>query len=207
MDNGYSLADIAAANGGGEFGGNWVLILLFAMIFGWNNGGFGGNNAATVTAQDLQRAVDLNSIQTGQAALGADIQRTTYETIGATKDAAYNNLSEIRDVQSAVAANSANIINTLTAMQANQNQCCCDTKGLILENRYLEAQNTAAINANTTAQAQKVLDALSQNKIEDLQAQVGTLQNQLAIQNALCGVPKVNPYMYTITPNCNCGNI
>lgn len=41
MEQNYSLADIAAATGENGFGGNWVLILLFAMIFGGN--GFYGN--------------------------------------------------------------------------------------------------------------------------------------------------------------------
>ena len=44
MTEGYSLSDIAAVNGGnGMFGGNssWVLIILFALIFGWGANGFG----------------------------------------------------------------------------------------------------------------------------------------------------------------------
>ena len=44
MDNGFSLSDIAAVTNEGNFGGNsaWVLIILFAMIFG--NGGFFGRS-------------------------------------------------------------------------------------------------------------------------------------------------------------------
>lgn len=43
-NNGYSLADVAAAtrenSGLGDFGGGWWAILLVALLFGW--GGFGG---------------------------------------------------------------------------------------------------------------------------------------------------------------------
>lgn len=46
----------------------------------------------------------------------------------------------------------------------------------IAQNRYEAAMNTAAINANTTAQTQKILDAIAQDKIESLQAQVSQLQ-------------------------------
>lgn len=209
MDN-LSIADIAAAtrdnDGFGGGNGAWVLILLFAMIFGWNGGGFGnGNGAAAATANDLQRAVDLNSIQEGQAGIAADVQRGIYEINGATKDAAYNNLSEIRDIQAAVAAGNANIINNLTAMQAAQQNCCCETKQVILENRYLDAQNAAAIQANDTANTQKILDALAANKIETLQAQV----NQLQMQAAMCGVvryPMATTYTSGGNPFCNCGN-
>lgn len=207
MDN-YSLADIAAASGNEGFGGGnaWVLILLFAMIFG--NGGFGfGNNAGNAArAEDIQRAVDLNSIQTGQAGIAADVQRGIYEINGATKDAAYNNLSEIRDVGAAVATSGANIINNLTAMQAQLQNCCCETKSAIMENRYLDAQNTAAINANTTAQVQRVLDSIAQNKVDALQAQV----SELKTQNMFCGIPRINPYgygVYAYNNGCGCQSI
>lgn len=56
----------------------------------------------------------------------------------------------------------------------------------IAQNRYESALNTASINETVTAQTQKVLDALAQNKIESLQAQV----NSLELQNAIAGVVK-----------------
>lgn len=60
---------------------------------------------------------------------------------------------------------------------------------------------------NTTAQTQKILDALAQNKIESLQAQV----TQLQMQNAMCGVvryPNATTYCSGANPfgNCGCGN-
>ena len=63
-------------------------------------------------------------------------------------------------------------------------ECCCTTQRAIDGVNYNGAINTAAINANTTAQTQKVLDAIQQNKIESLQSQV----NQLQLQSAMCGV-------------------
>lgn len=206
MENGYNLSDIAAVTGGEGFGGmnSWVLIILFALIFGWGGSGFGGNSAAAATAADLQRAVDLNSIQEGQASIAADVQRGIYEINGATKDAAYNNLGEIRDIGSAVALGNSNIINNMTALAGQMQTCCCDTKQMIMENRYLAAQNTAEINANTTAAMQKVLDTIQADKIS-------TLQNELSearIQNMFCGLPRINPYGYGVYPyagtSCGC---
>lgn len=81
------------------------------------------------------------------------------------------------------------------------------------EGRALQTQmsnDTASINATTVAQTQKILDAIAQNKIDTLQAQVSTLSNQLALQQATNGTPKISPYMYNVVPNCNCcgcGNI
>ena len=49
---------------------------------------------------------------------------------------------------------------------------------------YNGAINTAAINANTTAQTQKILDAIAGNRMADMQSQI----NQLQLQNAMSGV-------------------
>lgn len=201
-NNGISLADIASVtkDHDGAFGsdGLWIFALLI-LLFGGNGGfGFGNNNGLAQTDLNL-----LNAIQNGQREVSSDVQRTAYENMATTKDASYNNLSEIRDVQASVATNGANIINALTAMQANQQNCCCETKSMILENRYLDAQNTASINANTTAQTQKVLDAISQNKVEALQARV----SELELANAMSNVPRINPYGYGISQNfCNYSN-
>lgn len=211
-NNNYSLADIATAAGGetGMFGGSggmWIFALLILLLIGNGNGGLFGNGASqaatAATTADIQRAVDLNSIQTGQANISADIQRGIYEINGATKDAAYNNLSEIRDVQAAVSANGANVINNLTGLQATVQNCCCETKGLIMENRYLDEKNASAIMMNDTANTQKVIDAINQSKVESLQSQINNLQ----MQQALCGVPKISPYSYGVVPNWPFANV
>lgn len=65
------------------------------------------------------------------------------------------------------------------------------------------AIDTASINATTTAQTQKILDVIAQNKIESLQAQV----NQLYIDKQLCGVvryPTSSTY-FSANPFCGCG--
>ena len=199
----YSLSDIAAVGGDG-FGGNsaWWIIVLFALIF---NGGFGGNNGQSATTADIQRAVDLNGIQEGQAGIAADIQRGIYEINGSTKDAAYNNLSEIRDVGSAVATSGANIINSLTALQANMQNCCCTTQRAIDSVNYNLATESAAIQANDTANTQKILDAIATNRMADMQNQINALQ----LQNAMSGVVRYpNAWTYTAgtSPFCSCGS-
>lgn len=186
MDN-YSLSDVAAvtrkADGMG-FGseGLWIFALLI-LLFG--NGGFGLGGGNAVEQGDLQRAIDLNSIQNGQRDIESKVQEVGAENISLVKDGQYNLLSEMRDLQSQIASNA-------TAMQ----NCCCETQSMIMENRYLDSQNTASINANTTAQTQRILDALCQNKIEALQSRI----NELELNNAMCGVPKVNPFGYGIVP-------
>ena len=68
--------------------------------------------------------------------------------------------------------------------------------------RFDNAMNTAAINATTTAQTQKILDALAQNKIEALQGKV----NQLELQNALGNVVRYpTTFSYNAGPSPFCG--
>lgn len=195
MDTGYSLSDVAAAtNGMNGFGGEglWIFALLL-LLFGSNGFGFGSGAANALSQADLQRAVDLNSIQEGQATINNNIQRVAYEGIGATKDAAYNNLSEIRD-------NGA-LINTGFA---NLQNCCCDLKQAVMENRYIDAQNTASINANTTAAMQKVLDTIQAEKIASLQSEITDLKNAANF----CGIPRISPYGYQPVwmNGCGCSN-
>lgn len=200
-----SLADIAAAAKNDDLGGgnSFVLILLFAMIFGWGGNGFGNNNGNDA----LQRAVDLNSIQRSQEETRADVQRGIYEINGATKDAAYNNLGEIRDVQSAAAAGFANVQNVLTAMQANQQNCCCTTQRAIDSVNYNLATESAAIQANNTANTQKILDRLCSDRQSDMQAEI----NSLRLQKEMAGVirfPDAWTYSAGQSPFCGCsGNL
>lgn len=73
---------------------------------------------------------------------------------------------------------------------------------------YNAAMNTAAINANTTAGVQKILDAITGNRMADMQNQI----NQLQLQAQLCGVvryPLQTTFASPCNPffgNCGCGS-
>jgi len=195
----YSLSDLAAATstGGGIFGGGssgaGVLIILF-LIIAMMGGGFGGfgNRSDCATKEDVVYTSAFNQLQSENSNIINEIQKTAYNTVTSLKDGQYNNLSEIRDVQAGVSAGFANLQN-----------CCCETLRAIDGVNYNGAINTASINANTTAQIQKVLDVISGNRIADLQSQV----NQLQLQSAMCGVvryPTASAY-YAPNPFCSCG--
>lgn len=75
MENGMTLSDIAAVTKDNDWGGgSWIwVIVLFLFMFG--NNGWNRNNAADLlTADDMQRAIDLNSIQNGQRDIEARVQ-------------------------------------------------------------------------------------------------------------------------------------
>lgn len=210
MEN-YSLSDVAAVtdrNGYG-FGNNdsWILILLFAMIFGWNGNGFnrgGGFADRPATDGDVQRAVDQSSLLRGQADIEADVQRAIYEINGATKDAAYNNLSEIRDVGTAISNGNFNIINMLTAMMGKNAECCCETKQMIMENRYLDEKHSAEVKTAVNDGVQKITELINGNRMADMQSQINNLNLQLALSGVV-KYPTATAYTSGVNPFCNCG--
>lgn len=193
-ENGYSLADVAAVSGGGcngfgGFGGEgfWIFALL-VLMFGMN-GGLGSLGGSTLQQSDIQRAVDLNSIQNGQRDIEARVQEIGAENISAVKDAAYNNLGEIRDVQQ-----------TANGGFSMMQQRFCDTEKLILENRYLSEKNASQVTASVSEQIRDLKDRLWQDKVETLQNKVGELQ----LSQAMCGLPRINPNAYGVVPYWGC---
>lgn len=86
--------------------------------------------------------------------------------------------------------------------QANQQQCCCNILRAIDGVNYNNAMNTASINANTTEQTQKILDAITGNRMADMQNQI----NQLQLQQAVAGVVRYpSQFSYNAGPSPFCG--
>ena len=97
---------------------------------------------------------------------------------------------------------------------ANQSECCCSTLRAIDGVNYNNAMNTAAINANTTAQTQRILDALTNSEMQRLREQnqiLQTAQMLNPIENRLSMIPTYpNTFAYNAGSNpfclgnCNC---
>ena len=227
MENGgLSASDVAlmtSRNDGFGFGDGGAFMWIFALLI-LAGGGFGGwgngfNNAIgfenLATSNEVQRGFDNQNLQAQTRDILAAVNAGTAQSVAATNQTFHDNLQAMQslynELQRDAAANAVSISN----LQANQNACCCDTKMLVAEtgaginagiaqNRYDAALNTAAINANTTAQTQKILDAISENKIEALQGRI----NQLELQNATANVlryPNSWTYNAGVSPFCGCG--
>ena len=98
-----------------------------------------------------------------------------------------------------------NLMNRTYEMQSSIDQCCCNTQRNLDGVNYNIEAKAAEINANTTAQTQKILDAISGNRMADMQNQI----NQLQLQNAMCGVvryPMASTYAMSNNPFCGCNN-
>lgn len=201
---GNFLAGMGMNSGNGFGGGGFAVLIIVIVLFMFCGGGFGFNRQNYATQADIQRAVDNSTVLAGQSSIAADVQRGIYEITGNANHIAMDNLGEIRDVESVVTSGNANIINNLTALQALAQNCCCEVKSMLLENRYLSEKNTSDIMMNNTLNTQKVLDALSTNRMSDMQNQI----NRLELQNAVSGVvkyPMASTYSSGYNPFCGCG--
>ena len=177
----YNLADRGYGDGFGFGGGSGIwLFAILALLWGGNGFfGRGGAEARTATVEDLANQSNFTRLESQVLANGQAIRATETNLGNGIANLGYQ------------------IATDFGALSKELSSCCCGLQSAILENRYLSAQNTASINANTTAQTQRILDALSQNKIESLQAQV----NQLYLKDQLCGIVRYPTSATFTAPN------
>lgn len=184
----YSLSDMRAAMGDcndGMFGGNglWFLALLF--LFGGGGWGGIGNRGQAATTEDLASGFNFSSLQ------------------GKTNDilAAVNNNNQV--LGNAICQLGYQNGQNFAAIERQVSECCCNIERNIDSVNYNVASQAAAINANTTAGIQKILDAICGNRMADMQNQI----NQLQLQAAMCGVvryPMAMTYGAGVSPFCGC---
>lgn len=194
---GYSLSDIISATRGndGLFGGNGGMFALLFLILIMGNGAWGGNNYGRAEAiqTQMQQGFDNQNNMANQR-----------EILNATNQVYHDLASFVGDKYSELDRDILSVSSSIQNVIANQNQCCCSIQRAIDGVNYANAQNTASINANTTAGIQKILDTLAQNKIDALENKVASLE----LQNSLANVVRYpNGYTYNAgqSPFCNNG--
>jgi len=192
--------------GAGSGGGLLFAILLIVLFMG--GGAWGGNRGAFGTEaiqNQMQQGFDNQNTMANQRETLAAVNAGTAAAVAATNQSFHDMLGVFSDKYTELDRDILSVGSTLQQVMANQNQCCCSTLRAIDGINYASAQNTAAINANTTAAVQKVLDAISENKIEALQGRI----NQLELNNAVAGVvryPTTFAYSAGQSPFCSgCG--
>lgn len=198
--DGYSLSDIRAAtdhDGYGDgfgFGGGGILawFLIFALM-GGNGFGWGNRGGNPVTESDLCNANSFNDLKSSVRNVSDQVSGMN---IGLTKglcDFGYTTLEQFNNVEQQIAA------------------CCCDLRGEVAQARYDMAVQNGDLKALIHSEGEATRNLIQQNKIETLQQQV----SQLQLAQALCGIPRTNPYGYGIyaypacagMAGCGCTNI
>lgn len=172
------------ANGGGLFGGNNNATndALLATALNNNRNAIGYENLAT--SSEVQRGFDNQNLQAQTRDILGAVTNGTAQTIAASTANATNAITAIKDGNASLIREFGNVETALTALGGQQQQCCCEILRGIDGINYNAALNTASINANTTAQVQKILDAYNANRMADMQNQI----NQLQLAQATSGL-------------------
>lgn len=189
--------------GFGSGGFIWAF-LIFALLMG-NGGFFGGNqNQTNALSADMQRGFDNQNTMANQREI-LSATNGVYHDIAANLGDKYAELArDIAGVNAGVSQAIANQCQLNGELKLQIAETGAGVNANIAQNRFDSALNTAAINATTTAQTQKILDAIAQNKIESLQSKV----SQLEMQNLMAGVvryPLQSTYSAGGSPFCGCG--
>ena len=216
MDNGtLSASDVAllSGNGFGGFGNGLEGIIYLAIIaFMFGGGfGFGGVNNAIgyenlATSNEVQRGFDNQNLQAQTRDILAAVNAGTASTTAAVNATFHDTLMANQNLYNEVARDIAGLSVGQAGLLAKQNECCSETKQMIMQSNYDGAMRDAATNANFTAQIQGVKDMIAQNKIEELQSKV----NALELAQATSGIVRYPTSTSYSVPSpcfngCGCG--
>ena len=193
--------------GDGFGGGNafvWIFGLLILLgLFNGNGFGVGGGNGNAIQA-DVNRGFDNQNLQAQTRDILAATTAGTAQSVAATNQVYHDIVGYVGDKYSELQRDVAGLAVGQANLLAKENECCCATLRAIDGVNYNAAMNTAAINANTTAQTQKILDAITGNRMADMQSKI----NALELQQAVAGVvryPMASTYSSGCNPFCGCG--
>lgn len=189
METGLSASDVALINdrNNNDWGDNgfmWIFALL--ILFWGGNGAWGNRNGAEpVTESALCNANSFNELKSSVGRLNDQVNSVNTNLGNAICSLGYETLQNF---------------NTLERQLAD---CCCTTQRAIDSVNFNISQSTAAINANTTASMQKILDQLCADRAAQQAARI----QQLELNQALCGVvryPNAMTYTAGFSPFCGC---
>lgn len=158
------------------FGGSWFAWILLFALMGGNGFGWGNRGGNPVTESDLCNANSFNDLKSSVRNVSDQVSGMN---IGLTKglcDFGYTTLEQFNNVEQQIAA------------------CCCETQTAIGQVRYDMAVQNGDLKALIHSEGEATRNLIQQNKIETLQQQV----SQLQLAQALCGIPRTNPYGYGI---------
>lgn len=213
MGGAYPVYAGSGNNMGFGNGDGWWIILLLLLVGagGWGNGfggGFGGNNdiypwmnQANLTSNGFQNQMlndNVTSIRDGIAALSTqlcnccgDMQMSMANGFAGVEQGA--NARQIANMQQAFAAQTATA-QGFNNVQSQLAQCCCDNRAGLADLKYTVATENCAdrqvvndgirdLLANQTANTQRILDQLCQDKIDAKNDEISALRQQIAMKD------------------------
>lgn len=186
------------------FGGSGIwLFAILALLWG-GNGMFGGAGNSNAIQADVNRGFDNQNLQAQTRDILGAVTSGTAQTIAASTANATNAINAIKDGNASLIREFGNVETALTSLGGNLQQCCCAIQRNIDGVNYNQALNTANINANLTAQTQKILDALKDNELEALRSKVNSMELAQAV-NGVVRYPSSMAYNAGTSPFCTNG--
>ena len=163
------------ANGAWGDGGWLWIIVVFALLFGWGNngwGGFGGNNgggyvATAATQADIQRGFDNQAVTSKLDGITNGLCDGFYAVnngmLTGFNGINTNILQTGYGIQQAINADTVAGMQNTNALQAQLAQCCCDTKSGMKDIQYQNATDTCAITNAIQNQTQQIMQNCNNN--------------------------------------------
>lgn len=195
--NGMVMPVTPMGNGGGMSFGNdswaWIILLL---LLGWGNNGFGGQggqnglypwmNQANLTSEGFQNQLmndNITSIRDGVHGISTQLCNGF---AGVEQGAAARQMA---NMQTAFAGQTA-MNQGFNSLQNQLAQCCCENRAATADLKYTVATENCAdraalsdglrdVIANQTANTQRILDQLCNDKIDAKNEKILELQNAL----------------------------
>ena len=164
-------------NGFGGFGdGGWWLLILFFLLCGGNGwGGYGYGNGNAYEA-GVQRGFDQSAIMNGITGVNNAL------------------VAGFANAETAANARQMDTIQQMFGLQSQFANCCCENRLGIADLKYTVATENCAdraavsdgirdVIANASANTQKILDQLCQDKIDAKNERIADLERQLTMAN------------------------
>lgn len=213
----YVEGDLPVLTTGGNNGGNggfgygndaWVLIILFALIFGWNRNGFGGNNGggSDGIGSNYVLATDFATIERKLDSLSNGICDSTYalnNTIVNGNAAIQQTLTQgFNGVNLGLTTQGYETRNAIAGVSSQLAQCCCDIRTNLGELKYANAINTRDLIENQNANYRALHDEIVANRIEDKNAQIAAQQNEINALRLKASQEAQNAYLLNELKPC-----
>lgn len=197
-------------NGGFGFGGDgsWLILFLFAMMFGGGFGGFGGGFGGGMFPWLLAGQAGINQNTNAgfdNAAIGgtlAGIQSSITSGFANAESSACNRAMD--SMQTAYSnqiasmnqnfTNQMSLTNSLNGINNSLQNCCCENRAGIADLKYTVATEACAdrnaissalrdvLEANNSG-VQRILDVMCQDKIDAKNERISDLERQLTMAN------------------------
>lgn len=174
-------------NSGSGFGfGNndaWVLIILFALIFGWGRNGNNDSNGSSGAVDNYVLATDFATIERKIDGVNSGLCDGFY---------AMNTgmLNGFAGVTNAITTGGYDTRSAIAGLSSQLADCCCTTQRSIDAVNYNMATNTCAITNAINTSARDIIDSqnanyralhdeIVANRIEDKNAQIAAQQSEI----------------------------